>query len=179
MVVIESEARPWSIICQYTNEQRPWICALREQLQCALTVIWQRVLLGSDLTYCYVYVRAASATRVVQTQDIAAAFACQILFRLTRNSESDYVKMLSSHCHSYFILYWLLTHNGFWPLLREFSVEILPNSMHFVRSSPFLPSNRNVIMLIRYMCPATVSQSFTFRSNHPVRLMCWRHEKEN
>lgn len=50
----------------------------------------------------------------------------------------------------------------------------LPNSIHLTRSSPlaFWSSNKNVIMPIRYMCPATVSQSWTSRKTQPVRLIC-------
>lgn len=49
---------------------------------------------------------------------------------------------------------------------------IVPNSMHFVRSKSLLSSNRNVITLMRYMCPAIDSQSSTWRNTQPVRFKC-------
>lgn len=51
--------------------------------------------------------------------------------------------------------------------------KYLPISKHFVLSRPSLPSSKNVIMLILYMCPATVSGSGTLRSTHPARFMCY------
>lgn len=50
----------------------------------------------------------------------------------------------------------------------------IPISIHFTLSKPSEPSNKKVIIPILYIWPEIVSQSFTSRSTHPVRLMCYK-----